>query len=53
MVVKPTRTRMGQNRNILDLVLVNEVRLVSTVERCSPIANSDHDTLFFKLYIGI
>ena len=53
MVVKPTRTRLGQNRNILDLVFVNEVRLVSTVEHCSPIANSDHETLFFTLYIGI
>ena len=53
MVVKPTRTRMGQNRNILELVLVNEVRLVSTVEHCSPIANNDHETLFCTLYIGI
>ena len=46
-------TRLGQNRNILDLVLVNEVRLVSRVEHCSPIANSDHETLFFTLYVGI
>ena len=50
MVVKPTRTRLGQNRNILDLVLVNEVRLVSTVEHCSPIANSDH---FLRCILGL
>ena len=29
------------------------MRLVSTVEHCSPIANSDHETLFFTLYIEI
>ena len=32
MVVKPTRIRIGQARNILDLVFVNDVRLISYIE---------------------
>ena len=47
MVDKPTRIRLGQTGNILDLVLVNEEQLVSEIEHYSPIGKSDHDTLFF------
>ena len=37
MIEKPTRIRIGQDRNILDLVFVNDA----------------HETLFFTLYVGI
>ena len=53
MVDKPTRIRLGQTGNILDLVLVNEEQLVSEIEHYSPIGKSDHETLFFNLYIGV
>ena len=45
MVDKPTRSRQGQMSNILDLILVNEVRFTSEVNHCSPIGKSDHETL--------
>ena len=53
MVDKPTRIRLGQTGNILDLVLVNEEQLVYKIEHYSPIGKSDHETLFFNLYIGV
>ena len=53
MVVKPTRIKIGQARNILDLVFVNDVRLISYIEHDSPIGKCHHETLFFTLYIGI
>ena len=53
MVEKPTRIRIGQARNILDLVFVNDDSLISDIEHNSPIGKRDHETLFFTLYIGI
>ena len=53
MVSKPTRTRVGQTCNILDIVIINDVSLISDIEYGSPIGKSDHDTLFFTLYVEI
>ena len=54
MVDKPTRSRQGQTSNILDLILVNEVRFISEVKHPSPIGKSDHETLItFTLYTGV
>ena len=53
MVDKPTRSREGQTSNILDLILVNEVRFISEVKHSSPIGKSDHETLTFTLYTGV
>ena len=53
MVSKPTRTRVGQTCNILDLVIINDVSLISDIEHGSPIGKSDHETLFFTLYVEI
>ena len=50
---KPTRTRVGQTCNILDLVIINDVSLISDIEHGSPIGKSDHETLFFTLYVEI
>ena len=36
MVDKPTRIRLGQTGNILDLVLVNEEQLMSEIEHELP-----------------
>ena len=51
MVSKPTRTRVGQTCNILDFVIINDVSLISDIEHESPIGKSDHETLFFTLYV--
>ena len=51
MVSKPTRTRVGQTCNILDLVIINDVSLISDIEHESQIGKSDHETLFFTLYV--
>ena len=53
MVDKPTRSRLGQTSNILDLILVNEVRFILEVIHSSPIGKSDHETLTFTLYTGV
>ena len=53
MVDKPIRSRQGETSNILDLILVNEVRFISEVIRSSPIGKSDHETLTFALYTGV
>ena len=53
MVDNPTRIRLGQTGNILDLVLVNEEQLMSEIEHYSPIGKSDHETVFFNLYIRV
>ena len=49
MVRKPTRRREGQQPNILDLVLVNDENLVSHL---CPFGKSDHEVLFFNLYVN-
>ena len=41
-VSKPTRVRMDQKSNILDLVLVRETDDISFIDYCTPIGASDH-----------
>ena len=53
MVSNPTRTRVGQTCNILDLVIINYVSLISDIEHESPIGKSDNEILFCTLYVEI
>ena len=53
MMSKPTRTRVEQTCNILDLVIINDVSLISDIEHGSPIGKSDPETLFCTLYVEI
>ena len=49
-VVKPTRNvRLDQKANIVDLVLINDDKMISEIVHNAPIGNSDHDVLFFQL----
>ena len=52
MVLKPTRRREGQQANILDLVIVNNEKVISEVEHLPPIGKSDHEVLKFNLYLA-
>ena len=52
-VKKDTRRRKGQTPSLLDLVLVSEDDLVSTITHIAPLGKSDHDNLIFQLYIPI
>ena len=51
MVNKPTRCREGQTPNVLDLIIVNDELMISDIDHICPVGNSDHETLFFNLYI--
>jgi endonuclease/exonuclease/phosphatase family metal-dependent hydrolase len=51
-VTHPTRNKLGQTPNILDLILVSEDNLISDVTHTAPIGKSDHDVLNFELYVG-
>lgn len=52
MVNNPTRRRMDQAANILDLVFVNRNDVISPISHnTSPIGKSDHEVLNFQLYI--
>ena len=51
MVDKPTRRREGNNPHILDLVIVNNEQLISDIAHICPIGKSDHEVLYFNLYI--
>ena len=51
MVTKPTRRREGNLPSLLDLIIVNDEKLVSDIQHNSPIGKSDHDVLIFKLYV--
>lgn len=51
MVRQPTRRREGQRSTLDDLVLVNDVTLVSDIINHCPLGKSDHDVLLFKLYV--
>ena len=53
MVTQPTRRKEKQRANILDLVLVNDEQLISDISHLSPFGKSDHDTLYFDLYVSI
>jgi hypothetical protein len=45
LVTAPTRFRTGQNPSLMDLILTNDVNLITSVEYCSPIGISDHCVL--------
>jgi hypothetical protein len=51
-VTKPTRRREGQRANILDLVIVNDEKVISEVEHLPPLGKSDHEVLKFQLYLA-
>ena len=51
MVCKPTRRREGNTPHILDLVIVNNEQIISDISHFCPIGKSDHEVLFFNLYI--
>ena len=52
MVNQPTRHRIGQQSNILDLVIVNSPEDIQTVQHFNPIGRSDHELLSVKTTIS-
>ena len=50
-ITKPTRVRINQKSNILDLVLTRDIDDVQLIEYCSAIGHSDH--LFIKIFTTI
>ena len=53
MVKKPTRRRGNDRPTLDDLILVNDDQLISDIFHCCPLGKSDHDTLFFNMYLNI
>ena len=49
MVQKPTRHRIGQKSNLLDLCLTNDDLFISNIEHMAPMGKSDHDVLLISL----
>ena len=47
-VERPTRGRVNQKSNILDLILTNEEGMIEDLEHWSPLGKSDHCILKFK-----
>lgn len=47
-VNEPTRWRVGNKPNILDLVLTNEESVIPNIEYSSPLGKSDHCVLLFE-----
>ena len=52
-VKQVTRVRQGCCPSILDLVFTNEENMVNSIEYCSPLGNSDHVVLTFKVTLYI
>ena len=50
-VKNPTRRRKDDNPSLLDWVLVSETSMTSDIQHLAPLGKSDHDLLFFNLYI--
>ena len=50
-VQKPTRHRMGQQSNILDLIFTNEESLVEDLDYGAPLGNSDHCSITFNINV--
>jgi hypothetical protein len=46
-ILEPTRGRLGQNANLLDLVFSNEENMVTNIVYQSPLGKSDHVSLSF------
>ena len=53
MVKNPTRRRGNCRPTMDDLILVNDDKLISDIVHCCPIGKSDHDMLFFNMYVDI
>ena len=49
LLSEPTRYRVGQKENILDLVLTNNLYFVESVDYCDPLGMSDHVSLLIYL----
>ena len=49
LVSEPTRYRVGQKENILDLVLTNNLYFVESIDYCDPLGMSDHVSLLIYL----
>ena len=49
LVSEPTRYRVGQKENILDLVPTNHLYFVESVDYCDPLGMSDHVSLLIYL----
>ena len=49
LVAEPTRYRVGQKENIFDLVLINNLYFVESVDYCDPLGMIDHVSLFIYL----
>ena len=47
-IEKPTRARLGQCHNVLDLVFSNEENMVGEIAYESPLGKSDHSCLVFE-----
>lgn len=47
-VKEKTRTRIGQQPSLLDLVFTNEEGMINDIIHCSPLGRGDHDTLVIK-----
>ena len=45
LVTEPTRYRLGQRSNILDLVLTNNTYFIEEIKYCEPVGCSDHLSL--------
>lgn len=48
-VRRPTRFRVGETANVLDLILTNEEGMVRALEHLPGLGNSDHSVLQFEL----
>ena len=52
MILKPTRHRLNQSSNILDLVITNDDNWVSNIEFLPPLGKSDHNVLLLTLSVA-
>ena len=51
MVTKPTRSRLGQTANIIDLALVKNEFLITEIQHCCPLGKSDHQLLTLSIQL--
>ena len=52
-IKKPTRHRVGQKSNILDLCITNDEGLISEIQHLPALGKSDHDVLIMSLDLPI
>lgn len=48
-VLEPTRWRGGDTPHVLDLIVTNEEHMIDDIQYLSPLGNSDHCVLLFKV----